>query len=301
LQVTNVVQIKDVDESVLDEIEKFLGARFGLVADSTNKKGNYYWQIKTNGCSATAYKSGKIVLQGEKKKLISEVVAQLNRKFNKDTAPFVPHIGVDEAGKGDFFGGLVVAGVFVSDFKIRDELLSAGVRDSKTLRNSQAIELKDKILNLCRFVDIINIYPSKYNQLYKKFRNVNKLLAWGHARVIENLLEKIPKGVCEKAIIDQFSKSKARVRNALMDKGRLIELEQRHKGESDIAVAAGSIVARGIFLESMKDMNNQYDFEFPLGASNVIDAGRKFVEEFSPEKLSEVAKVSFRTSQKVLA
>jgi ribonuclease HIII len=295
MQETKVIELKSDLEDVRDYIEK------NFYLTSAGSKGNFAWQLKKEGSVATAYSSGKIVLQGSDEKTIKKIFLELNQKFGAGSERFIPHIGVDEAGKGDFFGGLVIAGVFVDSVKTRDRLLEIGVQDSKNLRNTRAIKIKKEILNLSEFVEVINISPAKYDELHAGFKNVNKMLAWGHARIIENLLEKIPDGVCPKAVIDQFSKKKSRVIEALMDRGSEIEVEQRHKGEDDIAVAAASIVARGAFLESMDKMDDEYNFHFPLGASNVIQSGQKFVKEFGVEKLNDVAKVSFRTSQKVLA
>ena len=45
---------------------------------------------------------------------------------------FIPHIGTDESGKGDFFGPLVIAGVLV-DEKNAQHFLNLGIKDSKKL------------------------------------------------------------------------------------------------------------------------------------------------------------------------
>ena len=105
--------------------------------------------------------------------------------------------------------------------------------------------------NNCVF-SIVTINPAKYNELYTKFGNLNKLLAWGHARTIENILEKAD---CEYALSDKFGDEKL-IKNALMGKGQNIKLEQRCKAESDIAVAAASILAREQFLKIMADFSS---------------------------------------------
>lgn len=141
--------------------------------------------------------------------------------------PVKGHIGTDESGKGDYFGPLVIAGVFLED-KQQSVLRELGVKDCKGLSDNRVRELAE-ILKQGYTHSIVAIGPEKYNELYEKLRNLNKLLAWGHARVIENILAKIP---CSQAITDQFG-DRLYVVNALMKKGRTIELIQRPKAEED--------------------------------------------------------------------
>jgi ribonuclease HIII len=293
MQQTKVLTI-DVD---LSEIMEYLQSHFHVML--SDSKGNFAWQLKGKDYVITAYKSGKLVFQGSNIKNIQKIQDRLIDKFLRNEKDFESRIGVDEAGKGDFFGPLVIAGVFLPNSDVITELMQAGVQDSKKLSNKKAINLKKKILQTCEFVDLVIISPSKYNKLYKKFQNVNKMLAWGHARVIENLLEVIPSGKCQKVVIDQFARSKSRVKDALMSNGKKVELEQHHKGESDIAVAAASIVARGVFLERMAKLSQKYRIEFPLGAVDVIDTGKKFIKEYNRQALSKVAKTSFRTVKQI--
>ena len=145
--------------------------------------------------------------------------------------------------------------------------------------------------------------PQKYNRLIEEYRNVSILLAKQHSKVIEmGLLDLKEKGIkCEYVVVDQFSTSKSRVANELGELGKQSELIQHHKGESDIAVACASIIARGIFLQEWRKMNQKYDFEFPKGASNVISQGKEFVALHGSEKLNEVAKIGFKTTKQVMS
>src|SRR5205085_11806046 len=149
---------------------------------------------------------------------------------------FESHFGVDESGKGDFFGPLVIAGVYV-DRGIARKLLDAGVQDSKRIGSDAKIHaLADAIRkNTMGLIDTVLIGPARYNELYQKFGNLNKLLGWGHARVIENLLGKKPD--CPRALSDQFADARV-VEQSLLGHGRKIDIQQRIRAESDIAVAA---------------------------------------------------------------
>jgi ribonuclease HIII len=204
-------------------------------------------------------------------------------------------IGLDESGKGDYFGPLVVAGVQV-DPELSAQLTAWGVKDSKRLSDKRILALEPVIRQACRH-SIVAIGPERYNEMYEKIRNLNKLLAWGHARTLENLLSE---GECPRAIADQFGDERF-IKNALMEKGRQIILEQRPRAEEDTAVAAASILARAEFLKRLKRLSEDCRMDLPKGASDLVrEAAVKLVREKSAETLKKVAKWHFRTTQQVL-
>ncbi|HWD40415.1 MAG TPA: ribonuclease HIII [Fimbriimonas sp.] len=204
------------------------------------------------------------------------------------------HIGVDESGKGDFFGPLVIAACYVGPEHLAE---MEGVKDSKKLTDPMALRLSDKIRAVCP-CSVIAIGPAKYNELYAKFKNLNSLLAWGHARAIENVLELHPSNL---VISDQFAAGGAAVKRALYEKGRGVEFRSMVRAEADIAVAAASILARAEFLRRLKKLGEEFGIELPKGATNVIGTGKRIVAQHGPSALANVAKMHFRTSQQVLA
>src|SRR5439155_642150 len=156
----------------------------------------------------------------------------------------LPRLGVDESGKGDFFGPLCIAGAYVNE-SVVNAWKDAGIRDSKNISSDKKIkDLAELIRKTPGCVTaVVPIGNEAYNRLYAKMRSVNTLLAWGHARVIENLMAQRhrmnPPPV--RAISDQFASSKETVAKALMSLGREIELVQRHKAEADMAVGREAI------------------------------------------------------------
>lgn len=211
-----------------------------------------------------------------------------------------PVIGTDESGKGDYFGPLVCAAVCVDEITA-GELRSIGVRDSKTCSDPEIRELAEKIRELCagKF-EILEIAPERYNRLYEQMRtegkNLNTLLAWGHARVLEDLLEKVD---CKIAIADQFA-DKRLITGKLQARGRSIQLIQMHRAEQNIVVAAASILARARFVEKVAALSEKYAMTFPLGASAaVIKAGKQFIAKNGLPNLPLVAKMHFRTTAQV--
>ena len=208
--------------------------------------------------------------------------------------PFNGRIGVDESGKGDFFGPLVVAACYVGPEHVAE---LDGVKDSKKLTDPQAIRLAAIIRRVCPH-EVIGIGPAKYNELYEKFKNLNKLLAWGHARAIENVLEKQEAHL---VISDQFAAGGDVVKRALYEKGKAVEFRSMVRAEADLAVAAASILARAEFLSRLRKLSEEFGIELPKGATNVIGPGKRFVQMHGPAALSQVAKMHFRTAGQVLA
>lgn len=207
---------------------------------------------------------------------------------------FVPHIGVDESGKGDFFGPLCVAGVLADD-RSSELFINLGIKDSKKISDKKILELEPKIKANAPHT-IIAISNKRYNELYSNIKNLNKLLAWGHARAIENILEK---NKCEYALSDQFG-DESLIKSALLKNGQNIRLEQMVRAESDVAVAAASILARAAFVHKIAALENEFGIKFPKGcAAQVKDAAKLFIQKYGRERLSEVCKTHFKTYKEV--
>ncbi|MCT4584328.1 MAG: ribonuclease HIII [Peptostreptococcaceae bacterium] len=199
-------------------------------------------------------------------------------------------IGVDESGKGDLFGPLVIASVYV-DYESYKKLYNLGVKDSKTIDDVKILKLSKLIKSICEY-SVVKIRNDKYNELYDKIKNLNKLLAWGHARAIENLLNKVD---CDTVLSDKFGKEEL-IKNRLMEKGQNINLHQQTKAESNLAVAAASIIARAEFVKELDNINKEYNIRFPKGISHItIERGKEFVKKYGKEELFKVAKLHFKT------
>ncbi len=258
-------------------------------------------------CQIVLYKSGKCLVQGKGAAdwitftLEPEVLLEARLGYEEVLNPesTAPHMGVDESGKGDFFGPLVIAAAYV-DETIAKDLKAMNVRDSKTVTTDKAMQdLARKIrARLGDRFTVVAIGPAAYNRLYDKMGSVNRILAWGHAKAIENLLEKVPD--CPRALSDQFGPEQ-QIQRALQQKGRKIKLEQRHKAESDVAVAAASILARSAFLSAMDKLGETCGIPLPKGASDKVKAAAaELVKKKGGAVFLETAKCHFKTTDDVL-
>ena len=292
-------KIDKSQESKLKSLLQEQGAVFSSVQ-------NALWRAKTTGFCATYYHTGKFLIQGAEVSDIADKVQQMlgvntpqqSTKSQDNTLSDlnipVCHIGSDESGKGDFFGPLVIAAV-LTDEQSTKILTEAGIKDCKKVDDKNISKLAAVIKNNCVF-SVITINPLKYNELYAKMNNLNRLLAWGHARAIENILEKKD---CDYALSDKFGDEKL-IQNALMQKGKKLHLEQRCKAEADIAVAAASIIAREQFLKGMKELSLRYGVNIHKGASSqVLETAKIIAQKFSKDELKNAAKIHFKTYSQI--
>ncbi len=254
------------------------------------------FSAKGNGVSCTLYNSGKLTVQGKEMGpfiefyLEPEILGTFQYTHQGNDLDKTARIGIDESGKGDFFGPLCIAGVFAQGDGLA-ELQKIGVKDSKKLNDVSIAKISKQIrANFAH--QIVKINPAKYNELYAQFRNLNKLLAWGHATAIEQLSQKTE---CRNVIIDQFADEHV-VLTALKRKKIELELTQRHRGEEDLVVAAASILARQTFVDGIELLSEQWGIKLPKGASAAtIQAARQFVSKHGREALGQVAKLHFKT------
>ncbi len=265
------------------------------------------YSAKKERLNVTVYEKGpKILVQGKatedfvKFVLEPEILKEASLGYEEVNNPemFQPHFGIDESGKGDFFGPLVIAGAFTNQ-EIARSLMDGGIMDSKRITSDTKIrKLAAQIKETPGIsFEIISLRPVKYNELYASFANLNRLLAWGHATVIANLLTKRPD--CPRALSDQFANPRE-LQRALKKKNCDIDLQQRTKAESDIAVAAASILAREKFIDWIDAASEEYGITIPKGASvQVKKAGRKLIQDHGPEILKKMAKVHFKTARDI--
>jgi ribonuclease HIII len=266
-----------------------------------------YFAQKDKLTIAVYEKGPKVVIQGRstedfvKYRLEPDILGEAKLGYEEVLYPemFEPHFGIDESGKGDFFGPLVIAGVHV-DRDLARHFQQAGVADSKRISSDKRIrDLAAAIRKSGAAQSVVVIGPDRYNALFAKIGNLNRLLAWGHARVLENLCALRPE--CPRALSDKFADVHV-LKRALMEKGRSIALDQRTKAESDFAVAAASILAREKFIDWLDTAGRRLGVLLPRGVSaSVKEAARKIVETAGRDALGSVAKMHFKTASEVLA
>jgi ribonuclease HIII len=305
----------------IDAFCEFVQSNGWTILDEKEIQSGYQLLV-TDGITripCSFFNSGKILIQGKPGELQTKLKIWRNTRNGLSREPVVQaatqspladtpstttatnftgraRIGLDESGKGDYFGPLVIGAVFV-DGQIEDKLITLGVSDSKLLSDNRIIALAEQIKVLCPHF-VVPIEPKRYNDLYAKVKNLNRLLAWGHAWTLENLLEKVS---CDLAIVDKFG-DESYVRAVLKEKGRQITVIQQTHAEADIAVAAASILARARFVLQMEQLSRKVGKTLPKGASDpsIVAIGVELVAVHSKDILNEIAKLHFKTTEAIL-
>ena len=251
----------------------------------------------------------KLCVQGSKAAEFVEFVleplvlgaASLGYEDVVDPESVQPHAGSDESGKGDYFGPLVVCAAYI-DPSIAGRMREMGVRDCKAMTDKAVLETGEALRRLLgeSGYALLVLRPSAYNRLYAKMKNINRMLAWAHATAIEELLAKKPG--CGRVVVDQFAPTERTILSALKPLGRAAEIVQRHKAESDLAVAAASVIAREKFLRSIREADPSGS-PLPAGSSDprVAETAVEKVRACGPVWLMNNAKAHFSITDRVLA
>jgi len=328
-----ILQDRVVPPSLRTTVEKFrifASSQGWSIVGRAIQNGSYQLRF-TSGSTSTSidfYSSGKVLIQenpsemrstlehwwqkqqaGQAPPTLWDMSISPPKQSVEDTSSLSPalspvetkvmaHIGTDEAGKGDYFGPLVIAGVSV-DEDSAPRLLALGVRDSKQLSDAKILSLAEEIRKICHGHGHIVAYrPERYNQLYQETLNLNLLLATAHAQVIASLQKRTASRL---ALVDQFSHEPL-VLAALQKMNCDIAVEQRPRAEDDIAVAAASIIARATFVLQIEELSQSISVQLPKGASSpmIVTVGREIVARAGRDALGKVAKLHFKTTQEIL-
>ena len=267
-----------------EKVEKLIEKLKEKGATEKNPPKHASYRLSFGGGDLIVYESGSLVYSGKGREKLKEAVIGelLSLEVN------LPKVGCDEAGKGEFFGPLVVACV-CADRECLRELLSLEVKDSKRMKQEKLIEVGEKIKEKCKGVVRV-IYPENYNREYEKFRNVNRYLENIYLDVLSKLLKR-----CKptEIVIDKFSK---RVEEFIREKLRAegVKITAKEKGEDDPVVAAASVVAKAERLKALKKLSDEIGFEVREGNLN----NGELLQKIPPEKLHRFVKLHFRVKER---
>lgn len=266
--------------------------------------GHAAFAYKNKDTNVVAYKSGKLVVQGKGTEdfvtfvLEPEILGVAEFGYDEVTHPqwFEAHAGIDESGKGDLFGPLVSACVIADGDAVR-QWQDQGLKESKKVSSDNAVLGMAKKIKDTEGVIVKVSYANmeKYNELYRRFGNLNKMLAWMHAKAIEGAIAErhVPWGM-----LDQFTKQPLVQRQLKLEN---FELRMETKAESDPVVAAASIMARATYIFAMKKLSKDFGEDLMKGSSaKTKEQAVKIIKKFGAEALPKFAKMHFKTAQEAL-
>lgn len=268
----------------------------------------------------TLYESGKAVFQGISADISAQMWIERERHLNplkkvettnseqKEKKEKIENkinpkiyyantIGSDEVGTGDYFGPIVVTSAYVKKEDI-SFLENLGVKDSKKLTDEKILSIVPKIIERIKYHSII-FSNKEYNQKYSTDINMNKIKAILHNKVLFNLSNEAKN--YDYIVVDQFAKPYIYF-NYLKDIPNTIRnITFMTKAEDKcLSVACASLISRYIFIKEFSKISKDLGILLPKGASNSVDdAGVKIAEKYGFEKLSEIAKLSFKNTEKI--
>ena len=269
------------------------GTQYDLTRDGETAKLNVYHtgKISTGGRASGL----RDLLEGWRASQAAGAWAPTGLAGSRPALDGTPRLGIDEAGKGDYFGPLVVAGVRITDMATARKLQEIGVRDSKQIGASGIRRVSDLVLEIAgrENVRVVSLPPREYETRRDTAGNVNELLVELDAEIMGELANEV-----EVVVVDEFARVARAHLRPFVPGG--VQLEVRPRAEDDAAVAAASIVARARQLEGIEHLSERAGLRLPLGATHVVEAGRRVVGELGEDGLAEVAKVHFATTRRVL-
>ena len=229
--------------------------------------------------------------KNKKEKVLKEDKFDTNKYFN------VNSVGSDEVGTGDYFGPIVVTSSYVKKEDI-PYLKELGVADSKKLTDDKILEIAPLITKKIKYKSLI-LNNKDYNNYHKDF-NMNKVKAIMHNKVLYDMMQEKP--IIDYIIIDEFAKENTYY-NYLKDakyiqKGITFLTKAEDK---NLAVACSSVISRYIFLKEYKKLELELNMNLPKGAGSEVDTiGREIVNQFGKNKLEEIAKLSFKNTERII-
>ena len=271
------------------------GTQYDLARDGETAKLNVYRTGKISAGGRASRLRELLEAWRTSQTSVGDTRAPSARTGRRPRLDGTPRLGIDEAGKGDYFGPLVVAGVRITHAETASKLQELGIRDSKEIRASGIRRISGRIVDAVgrNNVHVISLPPQEYEYRRDAAGNVNKLLGELDATIMGKLVDEV-----EVVVVDEFARSARSYLEPFVPEG--VRLEVRPRAEDDAAVAAASIVARARQLEEIERLSERVGFGLPLGATHVLEAGRRVVGELGEDGLAEVAKIHFATTRRVL-
>ncbi|MBD3328921.1 ribonuclease HIII [Candidatus Dojkabacteria bacterium] len=302
MQKTATVKLNKKEASLVqDKLESV-----GWEAEIDKNQYVNWRMVNLSGAIAVMYTSGKLVLQGEAS-IIENTLTELGNNSISSTnkikgQEFKPSeiIGCDEAGKGEFFGPLVLGVCYIPEDRV-SEVKSMGVQDSKRLSDDKILSIAETLEGKVLYeLDVLE--PTKLNAMWGETRNLSEVMAQRYSVTIKRLVDELEGTdfTCKAIVIDQFTKISTRVENALKEVGICpsetgLKCIQIPRGEAHLSVAAASILARAAYLNKMSEYEEEFDIGIPRGYDGVAAFSRKFIAEYSEDELQKLAKTFFKT------
>ena len=266
------------------------------------------FQAQEEDTVITLYESGKAMFQGTSADVdaamwgtvLDNTKEKQEEKKKKEKKYYnCSSVGSDEVGTGDYFGPIVVTATYVKKEDIK-KLEDLGVGDSKKITDEKIKKIAPELAKIVKYRSII-LTNKEYNEKYTKNVNMNKIKAIMHNKVLYQLMQE-EKPEVDYIIVDEFARENRYYEylNGIKDIQRNITFMTKAE-DKNLAVAAGSIISRYIFLKEFDKLSDNLHIPLPRGAGKDVDTiGEEVVEKYGEEKLQEIAKLNFKNTERIL-
>lgn len=266
------------------------------------------FQAQEEDTVITLYESGKAMFQGTSADVDAAMWGSIldntkehraETKKKEEKYYYCNSVGSDEVGTGDYFGPIVVTATYVKKEDI-PSLEELGVGDSKKIDDNKILKIAPKLAKIVKYRSVI-LNNQEYNEKYTKNVNMNKIKAIMHNKVLYQLIkEEQPK--TDYIIVDEFAREKRYYEYIADMKNIQKNITFMTKAEDkNLAVAAGSIISRYIFLKEFDKLSDSLHIPLPKGAGKDVDTiGEEIVEKHGEDKLKEIAKLNFKNTDRIL-
>jgi ribonuclease HIII len=213
----------------------------------------YRFDDKVCGIFMVGYRSGNLVYKE------GDAVKELLKDFLSGDDEYDYVIGTDEAGKGEWYGPLVVACIALKPMEI-PLMRKKGVRDSKKLARNALLKIGKDLAGGKIIKEVRVLSPEEYNKVYEEYskngKNLNDLMAQIHTDLIKKVLSGLEYKKA-RIVIDMFDYKKTNDLLRDLPKEDLL-IVQKTGGESETSVAAASILAKYLFEKDVDRLENEY-------------------------------------------
>lgn len=268
------MKVRKLEVKKLKERLKEIGAKEEKTSDQ-----KVFSRLKVGEGVINIYKTGSITFGGKEKEKLKKKVEEILEEFIPKKLPLV---GCDEAGKGEFFGPLVITCV-VADRKCYRELLKLGVKDSKRMKKDEIVRKAEKIKKVCRG-KVKVLMPKEYNKLYGEFKNQNRLMEEIYLRLLKEIYERFK---FKEVIVDKFSR---KLEEKLKDQFPKVEVKVIEKGEEEPVVAAAAVVAKAERLKRLKELSKKLGIDVREGNSS----NSEIIKALKGKEKGEFIKLHFK-------
>lgn len=283
---------KNIKDILLEKIKSWLLKNGG---ENIQVKGLYEeWQIRFLDSTFTCYKNGTLYTTSTDLKIYHQINSLLDTKSL--TKKFF--IGLDETGKGEVIGPVILCGVIFQEEILEELKLIVGNSDTKKKHN---FEYWNKIFQKINQLKKFNFCIEEISPVEIDKYNLNNLMDNGYEKILTNFLEKIKTEKC-RIVLDDYGISE-KMRQFLFSIKQQEIIISHNAEDKYLEAKVASLVSKKFREEIIKKINEEYQIEnISVGSGNL--SNKQTIEWLTKwyeihKSWPEFVKTSFKTIREI--